>query len=569
MPEQPEPESHPPTTSPQTLVYNYSKSPQTANNEFRIYIRRKRPERTIEQPTPLTYDQESQQSPSPTQIHSGKGIIDLEKPVPFVDDSNISIALRKGEALKNPEWRKAVSEKIRALEKNDTWVISDLPHGKKPVGSNQDWPLHQLDVKNASLNGNLEEEVYMEIPLGLETSFNNNRSCKLKKSLYGLKQSPRAWFGRFAKSVTKQGYTQCDYEEELLGMKKHLAKEFEIKDLVYLRYFLGMEVARSKKGIFVSQRKYVLDLLKETGMLGCKPADTPMDSTKKIETEKDSAPVDRGRYQRLVGYLIYLSHTRPNIGFFVSVVSQFMNNPIQEHMEAVNIILKYLNMTRGKGLLYKKNDTKDVEVFLDADWAGKIEKAIVQLVYTPTRSQTADILTKALSRTNFEELSHKLCMYNIYVLARGGVWNSSLNGFEGIYDVEHFIKSLRYDVRIVEKLPEITKNGKTKKIKGYQLRPPRDAPISWYLTEALEKMKEHGAIYLTPFSHRLEEEIDNPEYQRLRCRVNYHALRFKPHIMKLSNSVVSKLRAQGHFLAIHLRFELDMLAFAGGESFVT
>ena len=96
MPEQPEPESHPPTTSPQTLVYNYSKSPQTANNEFRIYIRRKRPERTIEQPTPLTYDQESQQSPSPTQIHSGKGIIDLEKPVPFVDDSNISIALRKG-----------------------------------------------------------------------------------------------------------------------------------------------------------------------------------------------------------------------------------------------------------------------------------------------------------------------------------------------------------------------------------------------------------------------------------------------------------------------------------------
>ncbi|XP_034691433.1 O-fucosyltransferase 1-like isoform X2 [Vitis riparia] len=137
------------------------------------------------------------------------------------------------------------------------------------------------------------------------------------------------------------------------------------------------------------------------------------------------------------------------------------------------------------------------------------------------------------------------------------------SGFEGIYDVEHFIKSLRYDVRIVEKLPEITKNGKTKKIKGYQLRPPRDAPISWYLTEALEKMKEHGAIYLTPFSHRLEEEIDNPEYQRLRCRVNYHALRFKPHIMKLSNSVVSKLRAQGHFLAIHLRFELDMLAFAG------
>ncbi|KAK9288060.1 hypothetical protein L1049_016506 [Liquidambar formosana] len=137
------------------------------------------------------------------------------------------------------------------------------------------------------------------------------------------------------------------------------------------------------------------------------------------------------------------------------------------------------------------------------------------------------------------------------------------SGFQGIYDVEHFISSLRYDVRIVESIPETRKNGKTKKIKGYQLRPPRDAPISWYTTVALEKMKEHGAIYLTPFSHRLAEEIDNPEYQRLRCRVNYHALRFKPHIMKLSNLLVSKLRAQGHFMAIHLRFEMDMLAFAG------
>ncbi|KDP39351.1 hypothetical protein JCGZ_01108 [Jatropha curcas] len=137
------------------------------------------------------------------------------------------------------------------------------------------------------------------------------------------------------------------------------------------------------------------------------------------------------------------------------------------------------------------------------------------------------------------------------------------SGFHGIYDVEHFIQSLRYDVRIVESIPEIRKNGKTKKLKAFQLRPPRDAPISWYTTVALEKMKQHGAIYLTPFSHRLAEEIDNGEYQRLRCRVNYHALRFKPNIMKLSESIVDKLRAQGHFMAIHLRFEMDMLAFAG------
>uniref|UniRef100_M4EUK5 O-fucosyltransferase family protein n=1 Tax=Brassica campestris TaxID=3711 RepID=M4EUK5_BRACM len=119
------------------------------------------------------------------------------------------------------------------------------------------------------------------------------------------------------------------------------------------------------------------------------------------------------------------------------------------------------------------------------------------------------------------------------------------SGFQGIYDVEHFIKTLKYDVKIVGKIPDVLKNGKTKKIKAFQA------------------MKEHSAIYLTPFLHRLAEEIDNPEYQRLRCRVNYHALRFKPHIMKLSESIVDKLRSQGHFMSIHLRFEMDMLAFAG------
>ncbi|KAI3865905.1 hypothetical protein MKX03_024055, partial [Papaver bracteatum] len=141
--------------------------------------------------------------------------------------------------------------------------------------------------------------------------------------------------------------------------------------------------------------------------------------------------------------------------------------------------------------------------------------------------------------------------------------NSNRIGFHGIYDVEHFIKSLRYDVRIVETLPEISKHGKSKKLKAHQIRPPRDAPVSWYKTVSLKAMKEHGAIYLTPFSHRLEEEIGNAEYQRLRCRVNYHILLFKPQIMKLSQAIVSKLRLRGHFMSIHLWFEMDMLSFAG------
>lgn len=149
--------------------------------------------------------------------------------------------------------------------------------------------------------------------------------------------------------------------------------------------------------------------------------------------------------------------------------------------------------------------------------------------------------------------------------------------------MEHFISTLRYDVNIVKKLPKHGRHrmtpfqvSMTKRYKitahhcifydnnfSLQLNPPRDAPLTWYTTEALKKMKKHGAVYLTPFSHRLSEEIDDSELQRLRCRVNYHALRFKPQIIKISNNIVRQLREEGHFIALHLRFEKDMLAFAG------
>ncbi|RVW56445.1 Retrovirus-related Pol polyprotein from transposon RE1 [Vitis vinifera] len=515
-----------------------------------------------------------------------------------LDDTQVPNTIQ--EALKISEWKKAVQDEIDALEKNGTWTITDLPVGKRPVGCkwiftikykadgsverfkarlvargftqsygidyqetfapvaklntirillslavNQHWCLQQLDIKNAFLNGDLEEEVYMEIPPGFEESMAKNQVCKLQKSLYGLKQSPRAWFDRFTKAVLKLGYKQGQADhtlfvkkshagkmailivyvddiilsgndmEELQNLKKYLSEEFEVKDLENLKYFLGMEVARSRKGIVVSQRKYILDLLKETGMLGCKPIDTPMDSQKKLGIEKESTPVDRGRYQRLVGRLIYLSHTRPYIGFAVSAVSQFMHSPTEEHMEAVYRILRYLKMTPGKGLFFRKTENRNTEVYSNADWAGniidrrstsgycsfvwgnlvtwrskkqsvvarssaeaeyralaqgicegiwikrvlselgqtssspilmmcdnqaaisiaknpvhhdrtkhveidrhfiteKVTSETIKLNYVPTKHQTADILTKALPRPNFKDLTCKLGLYDIY-----------------------------------------------------------------------------------------------------------------------------------------------------------
>ncbi|PKU62359.1 putative mitochondrial protein [Dendrobium catenatum] len=112
-----------------------------------------------------------------------------------------------------------------------------------------------------------------------------------------------------------------------------------------------MEVALSSKDIFIFQRKYTLDLLKETDMLGSRPVSTPMDPKKKLGIE-NAVPVDKGRCQHLVRKLIYLSHTRPNIGFVVSMTSQYMSNPMKVHMKLVYQILRYLRNTLGKGLLF-------------------------------------------------------------------------------------------------------------------------------------------------------------------------------------------------------------------------
>ncbi|XP_028075597.1 uncharacterized protein LOC114277840 [Camellia sinensis] len=127
-----------------------------------------------------------------------------------------------------------------------------------------------------------------------------------------------------------------NYEEEVTHLKRQLAKKFEIKDLGPLRYFLGIEVARFDKDIFISQRKYVLDLLGKTSMLDCKPSDSPIEANHRL----CSGVGDKDRYQRLVGRLIYLSHTRLDIAHAVGIVSQFMHDPRATYLDAAYCILR-------------------------------------------------------------------------------------------------------------------------------------------------------------------------------------------------------------------------------------
>eukprot|EP00253_Pinus_taeda_P025042 PITA_25042 len=145
-----------------------------------------------------------------------------------------------------------------------------------------------------------------------------------------------------------------DDPKERKALQEQLAREFEMKDLGKLRYFLGIEVSRSKKGIFLSQWTYVLDLLKEIGMIGCSPASTPMEENLKLGVHPNQVPANKERYQRLVGRLMYLAHTWPDLTYALSVVSQFMHSPSEEHMNVVIRILRYLKSSPRKGILFTK-----------------------------------------------------------------------------------------------------------------------------------------------------------------------------------------------------------------------
>ncbi|CAL8996424.1 unnamed protein product, partial [Prunus brigantina] len=204
---------------------------------------------------------------------------------------------------------------------------------------------------------------------------------------------------------------------EQLKLQKYLSQEFEMNDLGDLKYFLGIEVARSANGICLSQRKYVLDLLAETRLLGCKPADTPIEMNHKLCEGMDQEPTNKEQYQRLVGRLIYLAHTRPDIAYAVSVVSQFMHSPSVSHRNAVDRILRYLKSAPGKGLMFSKNRDLEVVGYTDADWAGSItDRRSTSGYFTfvggnlvTWRSKKQNVVSRSSAEAEYRGMAHGVC----------------------------------------------------------------------------------------------------------------------------------------------------------------
>ncbi|RHN52451.1 putative RNA-directed DNA polymerase [Medicago truncatula] len=266
------------------------------------------------------------------------------------------------------------------------------------IAAIKNWPLYQFDVNNAFLQGDLSEEVYMKLPPG----FSHKEKpcvCKLNKSIYGLKQASRQWFSKFSTTLIQKGFRQsisdyslftynCDQttifvlvyvddiiitgnnENAISKIKKFLAQSFSIKDLGNLSYFLGIEVSRSKKGIFLCQRKYTLDILSDSGMTGCRPSDFPMEQHLRLRPNDGTPLSDPTVYRRLVGRLLYLTVTRPDIQYAVNTLSQFMQSPYSSHFDAATRVLRYLKGSVGKGLFLSASSSINLVGYADSDWAG-------------------------------------------------------------------------------------------------------------------------------------------------------------------------------------------------------
>ena len=264
------------------------------------------------------------------------------------------------------------------------------------LASQNSWSIFQMDIKSAFLEGELEEEVYVEQPLGYVVAGNEHKVYKLRKALYGLKQAPRAWYSRIDAYFVKEGFQRCPYEHTLyikvgdggemimvclyvddliftgsnkamLKMfKQSMMREFEMSDL-------DIKIVQSDSGVFISQRKYVQEILDKFKMENCNSVTTPIDKSMKLVKDQGGKEVDSTLYKQIVGSLMYLTATRPDIMFVVSFVSRFMEHPKEAHLRVTRRILRYLKGTLDFGLFYRKGEKSDLIGFTDSDYVGDLD----------------------------------------------------------------------------------------------------------------------------------------------------------------------------------------------------
>ena len=388
----------------------------------------------------------------PTQAHANARVAQCDEPT------------TSKEAMERPdgkEWQSAMREEYESLVKNKTWELVDLPQGRTPISCKwvykikydssgnierykarlvargftqrygidyeetfapvvkfaslrcllalaafEDMELHQMDVKTAYLNGDLKEEIFMEQPEGFDTG--DGKMCRLRKSLYGLKQAGRTWYEKIDNTFAELGFVRseadhsiyvkdkdgvktiialyvddlviaCNDEAALASIKRELGQHYEMKDLGTLHYCLGLRITRNRetRTIAIDQTRYIEGVLERYGMADCKSIGTPLDPGTKLVKGGDLAENEEMRgvpYINAVGSLMYaMLGTRPDIAQAVGVLSKFSADPRPTHWKAVKRVMRYLQGSKEAALTYKPTNDTSMVGFSDADWAGNLD----------------------------------------------------------------------------------------------------------------------------------------------------------------------------------------------------
>ncbi|GJV86848.1 retrovirus-related pol polyprotein from transposon TNT 1-94 [Tanacetum coccineum] len=299
--------------------------------------------------------------------------------------------------------------------------------------------LHQfdrldMDVKTTFLYGSLKEEVYVNQPDGFVDPYHPDQVYRLKKALYGLKQAPRAWYDELSNFLVSKGFSQVH-------------SKFDMSMMEELKFFLGIQIHQSPRGIFINQAKYAQEILKKHGMTSCDSIGTPM-ATKHLDADMSGTPVDQTKYRSMVGALMYLTTSRPNIVHATCYCACYQAKPTKKHLIAVKRIFGYLKDSANMGLWYPKDTVlwlrtqltdygfyfDKIPMYCDSKAAiaiscnpvqhsrtkhinvryhfikEQVKKGIVELFFVGTEYQLADLFTKALSEDRFKYLVRRLGM---------------------------------------------------------------------------------------------------------------------------------------------------------------
>ncbi|XP_062014077.1 uncharacterized mitochondrial protein AtMg00810-like [Rosa rugosa] len=262
------------------------------------------------------------------------------------------------------------------------------------LATQRSWIVYQLDVNSAFLQAELTEDVFMEQPRGYVKKEDPHKVYKLKKALYGLKHDDLIYIGDNVMMIEE--------------FKNSMMREFKMSDLGKMKYFLKIEVLQLSDGIFIGQKKYAMDVLKRFGIEGSnavlnpivgmhipprnkyrkhktrianteldqtphETAETPIVPRFKISRDKNGVEVDATFYKHVVGSLMYLTATRPDLMYAVSLISRYMSQPTELHLMAAKRVLRYVKGTVNFGIFYKKEGNKDLAAFTDSDYAGCLE----------------------------------------------------------------------------------------------------------------------------------------------------------------------------------------------------